>query len=171
MTTKRFFLASLVISLSLMLLSSIALAQTTTYVNAMDTAKMADELSTFVAAVEAAGLGDKLNNGQYTIFAPTNEAFANLPEGKLDRLLLPENKQKLIEILTYHVIPIRLSVDDFREGKSYKTLNGHLLNVLFTNPPILVNKKISVITSLAASNAIIYFVDMVILPPEGKPAN
>jgi len=171
MTTKRFILASLVFSLSLMLLSSIALAQTTTYVNAMDTAKMADELSTFVAAVEAAGLGDKLNNGQYTIFAPTNEAFANLPEGKLDRLLLLENKQKLIEILTYHVIPIRLSVDDFREGKSYKTLNGHLLNVLFTNPPILVNKKISVITSLAASNAIIYFVDMVILPPEGKPAN
>lgn len=171
MTAKRLVLVSFVVALSLSLLSGIALAQTTNYVNAMDTAKMADELSTFVAAVEAAGLDDKLNNGQYTIFAPTNEAFAKLPEGKLDRLLLPENKQKLIEILTYHVIPVRLSVDDFREGKSYKTLNGHLLNVLFTNPPILVNKKISVITSLAASNAIIYFVDMVILPPEGKPAN
>jgi len=137
----------------------------------MDTAKLSEELSTFVAVVEAAGLGDKLNNGQYTIFAPTNEAFANLPEGKLDRLLLPENKQKLVEILTYHVIPVRLSVDDFREGKSYKTLNGHMINVLFTNPPILVNKKIHVVSSLAASNAIIYLVDKVILPPEGKPAN
>jgi len=96
MTAKRLVLVSLVVALSLSLLSGIALAQTTNYVNAMDTAKMADELSTFVAAVEAAGLDDKLNNGQYTIFAPTNEAFAKLPEGKLDRLLLPENKQKLI---------------------------------------------------------------------------
>ncbi len=171
MPAKRLIFLSIVVALSLSSLPGIVFAQTTTYVNVMDTAKLSEELSTFVAVVEAAGLGDKLNNGQYTIFAPTNEAFANLPEGKLDRLLLPENKQKLVEILTYHVIPVRLSVDDFREGKSYKTLNGHMINVLFTNPPILVNKKIQVVSSLAASNAIIYLVDKVILPPEGKPAN
>ena len=170
MTVKWNLLGSIMVILVISLLSGMAFAQNSTYVNVMDTVKASDQLKIFVAAVEAAGLGEKLNKSQFTIFAPTDEAFANLPEGKLDRLLQPENLQKLIDILTYHVIPVRLSVDDFREGKSYKTLNGHLLNVLFKNPPILVNKKIKVVSSLAASNAIIYLVDMVILPPEGKPA-
>jgi len=169
MIANRNALVSFLVIIVIALLSGLAFAQNSQYVNVMDTAKASDQLKTFVAAIEAAGLGEVLNKGQYTIFAPTDEAFAKLPEGKLDRLLQPENKQKLIDILTYHVIPFRLSVDDFREGKSYKTVNGHLLNVLFKNPPIMVNKKIQVISSLAASNAIIYLVDTVILPPEGKP--
>jgi len=169
MIANRNALVSFLVIIVVALLSGLAFAQNSQYVNVMDTAKASNQLKTFVAAVEAADLGEILNKGQYTIFAPTDEAFAKLPEGKLDRLLQPENKQKLIDILTYHVIPVRLSVDDFREGKSYKTVNGNMLNILFKNPPIIVNKKIQVVSSLAASNAIIYLVDTVILPPEGKP--
>jgi len=169
MIANRNALVSFLVIIVVALLSGLAFAQNSQYVNVMDTAKASNQLKIFVAAVEAADLGEILNKGQYTIFAPTDEAFAKLPEGKLDRLLQPENKQKLIDILTYHVIPVRLSVDDFREGKSYKTVNGNMLNILFKNPPIIVNKKIQVVSSLAASNAIIYLVDTVILPPEGKP--
>ncbi len=169
MIANRNALVTFLVIIVVALLSGLAFAQNSQYVNVMDTAKASNQLKTFVAAVEAADLGEILNKGQYTIFAPTDEAFAKLPEGKLDRLLQPENKQKLIDILTYHVIPVRLSVDDFREGKSYKTVNGNMLNILFKNPPIIVNKKIQVVSSLAASNAIIYLVDTVILPPEGKP--
>ncbi len=150
--------------------AAFSLDQPVTYANVMDTIPDVEMLSTFVAAVEAAGLSDVLRQAEYTIFAPTNEAFDNLPEGKLERLLLPENKEALADILTYHVVPKRLSVDDFRAGEHYKTVNGHLLHVLFEQPPITVNRKISVVTSVASSNAIVYLVDMVILPPEGpKP--
>lgn len=148
-----------------------AFAEPVHYTNVMNTVREVDMLSTFVAAVEAAGLAEVLNSREFTIFAPTNEAFAALPEGKLDRLLLPENREVLIDTLTYHVIPRRLSVDDFRAGEKYSTVNGHLIHVFFEMPPIKVNQKISVVTSIASSNAIVYLVDMVILPPEGPKPN
>ncbi|MCX6090582.1 MAG: fasciclin domain-containing protein [Atribacterota bacterium] len=154
--------------LSVLLVSGMALSASAPYVNIVDTAKGSDQLKTFVATVEAAGLTDVLmKKGPFTVFAPTDEAFAKLPEGKLNRLLQPENKQKLVEILTYHVIPeVSLTVDNFRSGESYKTVNGLMLNVLFQQPPIVINKKINVVSSLACSNGIIYLVDTVILPPE-----
>ena len=85
--------------------------------------------------IKAAGLEETLNQGEYTIFAPTNDAFDALPEGKLERLLQPENKATLKDILTYHVIPRRLTVDDFRAGEKYKTLNGHLIHVFLRSHP------------------------------------
>lgn len=168
-------LVLLVIVISMVFVAGIASAQTISsepvyYVNFMDTISKVEELSTFVELIKAAGFEETLNKGEYTVFAPTNDAFAALPEGKLERLLQPENQEVLKDTLTYHVIPRRLSVEDFRAGEKYKTLNGHLIHVFFEKPPIVVNQKINVVGSYAASNAIIYTVDKVILPPEGpKP--
>jgi uncharacterized surface protein with fasciclin (FAS1) repeats len=175
MKKSNSIIVSLMVILSVVFAAGIALAQAISsqpvyYVNFMDTISKVEELSTFVEAIKAAGLEETLNKGEYTIFAPTNDAFAALPEGKLERLLQPENKEALKDILTYHVISRRLSVEDFRAGEKYKTLNGHLIHVFFEKPPIVVNQKINVLGSYAASNAIIYTVDKVILPPEGpKP--
>ena len=146
-------------------------SQPVQYANFMDTISQVEELSTFVEVIKAAGLEETLNQGEYTIFAPTNDAFDALPEGKLERLLQPENKATLKDILTYHVIPRRLTVDDFRAGEKYKTLNGHLIHVFFEKPPIVINRKINVVGSYAASNAIVYMVDKVIFPPEGPKPN
>ena len=175
MKKLRFISVSLVAILSIFLAVGVASAQAISsqpvyYAKFMYTVSQVEELSTFVEVVKAAGLEETLNKGEYTIFAPTNDAFDALPEGKLERLLQPENKETLKDILTYHVIPRRLSVDDFRAGEKYKTLNGHLIHVFFEEPPIVINRKINVVGSYAASNAIIYMVDKVIFPPEGpKP--
>ena len=175
MKRLRSIFVLLVAILSTFLVAGIALAQDvssqpTHYVNFMDTISQVEELSTFVEVVKAAGLEETLNKGEYTVFAPTNDAFDALPEGKLERLLQPENKETLKDILNYHIIPRRLSVDDFRAGEKYKTVNGHLIHVFFEKPPIVINRKINVVGSYAASNAIIYMVDKVIFPPEGpKP--
>ncbi|WP_171121328.1 MULTISPECIES: fasciclin domain-containing protein [unclassified Ruegeria] len=131
----------------------------------VDTAVSAGSFNTLVAAVQAAGLVDTLKgNGPYTVFAPTDEAFAALPEGTVETLLLPENKDQLVEILTYHVVPAKVMSGDIA-GKRAKvlTVQGDRLSVNAKNG-VKVNGAEVVQADIKASNGVIHVVDAVILP-------
>ncbi len=131
----------------------------------VDTAVSAGSFTTLVAAVQAAGLVDTLKgNGPFTVFAPTDEAFAALPEGTVESLLLPENKDKLVEILTYHVVPAKVMSGDIA-GKRAKvlTVQGDRLSVNAKNG-VRVNGADVVQADIETSNGVIHVVDEVILP-------
>ena len=123
---------------------------------------------TLVAAVKAAGLAEALSGeGPFTVFAPTDAAFAKLPEGTLESLLKPENKDKLAAILKYHVVPGRVySTDALAAGKA-KTLEGSWVKVGVVGKAAKVNDAGLVKTDIDASNGVIHVIDAVILPPEG----
>ena len=119
---------------------------------------------TLVAAVKAAGLVDTLKGkGPYTVFAPTDEAFSKLPKGTVEGLLKPENKKKLVSILTYHVVPGKVLAKDVRSGR-VKTANGSSLDVQVTRGGVNVNKAKVVATDVMASNGVIHVIDTVIIP-------
>ncbi|MEM1005262.1 MAG: fasciclin domain-containing protein [Pseudomonadota bacterium] len=131
----------------------------------VDTAVSAGSFNTLVAAVQAAGLVDTLKgSGPFTVFAPTDEAFAALPEGTVETLLLPENKDQLVEILTYHVVPAKVMSADIA-GKRAKvlTVQGDRLSVNARNG-VKVNGAEVVQADIEASNGVIHVVDAVILP-------
>lgn len=120
--------------------------------------------TTLVAAVKAAGLVETLSGtGPFTIFAPTNAAFAKLPAGTVESLLLPENKEKLIAVLTYHVVPGKVMAADVKPGE-VKTVNGKAatISVKYGAPHIDGAKIIA--TDLVGSNGVIHVIDTVILP-------
>ncbi len=131
----------------------------------VDTAVSAGSFNTLVAAVQAAGLVDTLKgDGPFTVFAPTDEAFAALPEGTVETLLLPENKDQLVSILTYHVVPAKVMSGDIA-GKRAKvlTVQGDRLSVNAKNG-VKVNDAKVVQPDIEASNGVIHVVDAVILP-------
>lgn len=131
----------------------------------VDTAVAAGSFNTLVAAVQAAGLVDTLKGeGPFTVFAPTDEAFAALPEGTVETLLLPENKDQLVSILTYHVVPAKVMSGDIA-GKRAKvlTVQGDRLSVNARNG-VKVNDAKVVQADIEASNGVIHVVDTVILP-------
>ncbi|EEE38495.1 beta-Ig-H3/fasciclin [Rhodobacteraceae bacterium KLH11] len=131
----------------------------------VDTAVSAGSFNTLVAAVQAAGLVDTLKgDGPFTVFAPTDEAFAALPEGTVETLLLPENKDQLVSILTYHVVPAKVMSGDIA-GKRAKvlTVQGDRLSVNAKNG-VKVNDAKVVQADIEASNGVIHVVDTVILP-------
>ncbi|NVO55112.1 fasciclin domain-containing protein [Rhodobacteraceae bacterium B1Z28] len=131
----------------------------------VDTAVSAGSFNTLVAAVQAAGLVDTLKGkGPYTVFAPTDEAFAALPEGTVETLLLPENKDQLVAILTYHVVPAKVMSGDIA-GKRAKvlTVQGDRLSVNAKNG-VKVNGAEVIQADIEASNGVIHVVDAVILP-------
>ncbi|WP_170480337.1 fasciclin domain-containing protein [Ruegeria arenilitoris] len=131
----------------------------------VDTAVSAGSFNTLVAAVQAAGLVDTLKgDGPFTVFAPTDEAFAALPEGTVESLLLPENKDQLVSILTYHVVPAKVMSGDIA-GKRAKvlTVQGDRLSVNAKNG-VKVNDAKVVQADIEASNGVIHVVDAVILP-------
>lgn len=131
----------------------------------VDTAVSAGSFNTLVAAVQAAGLvGALKGNGPFTVFAPTDEAFAALPEGTVETLLLPENKDQLIQILTYHVVPAKVMSGDIA-GKRAKvlTLEGERLSVNATNGVRVDNAKV-VAADVEASNGVIHVIDTVLIP-------
>ncbi len=120
--------------------------------------------STLVAAVKAAGLVETLQGtGPFTVFAPTDEAFAKLPAGTVESLLKPENKQKLIAILTYHVVPGKVMAADVKTMQA-GTVNGQKLSVVVANGGVSVNNAKVVATDVAASNGVIHVIDTVVLP-------
>lgn len=124
----------------------------------------AGSFNTLVAAVKAAGLVETLQSeGPFTVFAPTDEAFAKLPAGTVESLLLPENKQKLISILTYHVLAGKVMAADVKTMQA-KTVNGAELAITVGNGGVLVNNAKVVATDVAASNGVIHVIDTVILP-------
>ena len=125
----------------------------------------AEDFSTLVAAVKAAGLVDVLSSkGPFTDFAPTNEAFAKLPEGTVESLLKPENKDKLIAVLKYHVVPGKVMAKDVVKVDSAKTAQGSSVTVTVEGKTVKVDNATVVKTDIEASNGVIHVIDTVIIP-------
>lgn len=132
-------------------------------------ASEAGSFSTLVAAVQAAGLVETLQGeGPFTVFAPTDDAFAALPAGVLDKLLLPENQDVLVKILTYHVVAGKVMAADVTAGE-VATVEGQNIT-LATDGGVTVNGANVVTADVEASNGVIHVIDAVILPPDVDPA-
>jgi len=131
----------------------------------VDLAVATESLSTLVAAVQAGDLVETLKGeGPFTVFAPTNEAFAALPEGTLDNLLKPENKDQLVAILTYHVVAGKVMSTDLTNGMEAETVNGASATITTTDGA-KVNGASVVMADVEASNGVVHVIDAVILPP------
>ena len=131
----------------------------------VDTAVAAGNFNTLVAAVKAAGLVDTLKGkGPFTVFAPTDAAFAALPAGTVDDLLKPENKDKLVAVLTYHVVPGKVMSTDLKEGMKAKTVQGGEVTITLDGGPKVDGAVISK-PDIETSNGVIHVIDQVILPP------
>ena len=131
----------------------------------VDTAASAGQFNTLVAAVKAAGLVDTLKGeGPFTVFAPTDAAFAKLPAGTVDELLKPENKDQLVAVLTYHVVPQKIMSGDVAgKRKRVKTVQGKRLKVN-AKEGVRVNEANVIQPDIQASNGVIHVVDTVIIP-------
>jgi len=145
--------------------------------NIVENAVNSKDHTTLVAAVKAGGLVETLESpGPFTVFAPTNEAFAKLPAGTVDTLLKPENKEQLVKVLTYHVVPGRLSASDIQKqikaggGKAMlKTVQGEELTATMDGKHLVLtdakgDKSMVTIANVFQSNGVIHVVDTVLLP-------
>ena len=131
----------------------------------VDIAVGSPDHTTLVAAVTAAGLVETLSGtGPFTIFAPTNAAFAALPAGTVENLLKPENKEMLTGILTYHVVAGNVMAADLTDGQIVKTLNGQDLKVSIKDGKVMINGANVTAADLAGSNGVIHVVDSVLMP-------
>jgi uncharacterized surface protein with fasciclin (FAS1) repeats len=131
----------------------------------VDVAVSAGSFKTLVAAVKAAGLVDTLSGkGPFTVFAPTDAAFAKLPAGTVETLLKPENKEKLKAILLYHVVAGDVKSTDLKDGESVKTVGGKSITVHIANGVVTVNDATVVKADIPASNGTIHVIDTVLLP-------
>jgi uncharacterized surface protein with fasciclin (FAS1) repeats len=125
-----------------------------------------DSFKTLVAAVKAAGLVETLSGkGPFTVFAPTDEAFKKVPEKVLADLLKPENKDKLVAVLTYHVVPGKVMAADVVKLKSAKTVQGSEAKITVKEGNVSIDKANVVKTDIVAKNGVIHVIDAVILPP------
>jgi uncharacterized surface protein with fasciclin (FAS1) repeats len=137
--------------------------------NIVDTAVDAGKFKTLAAALGAAGLVDAVKGpGPFTVFAPTDEAFAKLPKGTVETLLKPENKEKLKAILTYHVVPGKVMAKDVVGIKGAKSLNGQRIDVKVVDGKVMVGGAQVVATDVSCTNGVIHIIDSVILPSEDK---
>jgi uncharacterized surface protein with fasciclin (FAS1) repeats len=131
----------------------------------VDTAVAAGSFTTLAKALQAAGLVETLKGkGPFTVFAPTDEAFAKLPAGTLEDLLKPENKAKLQAILTYHVVPGKVMASQVTGLTSAKTVNGQSLSVKVKDGSVKVDDATVVKTDIVTSNGVIHVIDSVVLP-------
>ena len=131
----------------------------------VETAVAAGSFKTLAKALQAADLVTTLKGaGPFTVFAPTDEAFAKLPAGTLEDLLKPENKAKLQRILTYHVVPGKVMASDVVKMQSAKAVSGDTLSIASRDGSVTVDKAHVVKTDIAASNGVIHVIDTVILP-------
>jgi uncharacterized surface protein with fasciclin (FAS1) repeats len=143
----------------------LALTSMASAADIVDTAAAAGQFKTLVAAVKAAGLVDTLKGpGPFTVFAPTDEAFAKLPPGTVESLLKPENKAKLQSILTYHVLPGKVMSQDLVKLDSTKTVEGGSIAIRTMNGGVMVDKAHVTQADIAASNGVIHVIDIVLLP-------
>jgi uncharacterized surface protein with fasciclin (FAS1) repeats len=135
----------------------------------VDTAVGAGSFKTLVAAVQAAGLVETLKGqGPFTVFAPTDEAFAKLPAGTVESLLKPENKEKLVAVLTYHVVPGKVMAADVVKLTEAPTVQGSKPKVKVVDGAVMIDNAKVVKTDIETSNGVIHVIDAVILPPAGK---
>ena len=140
--------------------------QKETHMDIVDTAVKAGSFKTLVAAVKVAGLVDTLKGkGPFTVFAPTDEAFAKLPVGTIETLLKPENKDKLVASLTYHVIASNVKAADVVKLKSAETLQGQTVAINATDGVKINNAKV-VKADIDCGNGVIHVIDTVLLPRE-----
>ena len=131
----------------------------------VDTAVGAGSFTTLVAAVQAAGLEETLRgDGPFTVFAPTDEAFAALPEGTVENLLKPENKDQLVAILTYHVVPGKVTSADVVKVTEAKSVNGKGIPIAVNDGKVKVDNATVVTPDVMASNGVIHVIDAVIIP-------
>lgn len=144
---------------------SVAQADGNGHMDIVDTAVANDDFNTLVAAVQAADLVETLKSeGPFTVFAPTDAAFAKLPEGTVEMLLLPENKDKLIAVLTYHVIPgAVMSGDIAGQNLEVVTVQGSTIAVNATDG-VMVNDANVIAADIETSNGVIHVIDTVLLP-------
>lgn len=131
----------------------------------VDTAVAAGKFKTLAAALKAADLVDALKGkGPFTVFAPTDEAFAKLPKGALESLLKPENKDKLVAILKYHVVAGQVTAKDVVKLTEAKTLQGSSAKIVAKDGKVTIDGATVTKTDIAASNGVIHVIDAVILP-------
>jgi uncharacterized surface protein with fasciclin (FAS1) repeats len=131
----------------------------------VDTAVAAGQFKTLAAALQAAGLVETLKGaGPFTVFAPTDEAFAKLPAGTVESLLKPENKAKLTAILTYHVVAGKVMAADVVKVKEAKTVQGGSVKVTVDGGKVMIDNANVVKTDIAASNGVIHVIDSVVMP-------
>ncbi|MCF6444407.1 fasciclin domain-containing protein [Nereida sp. MMG025] len=155
---------------TLIALTATAALATTAYAGGMkkdivDTAAGAGSFETLLAAATAAGLVDTLKgDGPFTVFAPTDEAFAALPAGTVEDLLKPENKDQLVAVLTYHVVPGKVMSTDLQDDMEATTVNGADVTIDLDNG-VMVETANVVTADIEASNGVIHVIDGVILPP------
>jgi uncharacterized surface protein with fasciclin (FAS1) repeats len=134
----------------------------------VDTAVDAGQFQTLAAALGAAGLVETLKGpGPFTVFAPTDAAFAKLPAGTVEDLLKPENKDRLTAILTYHVVPGEVMAADVVKMSKAGTVNGKAVNIAVEGGTVMINDAKVAAADIQASNGVIHVIDAVILPPEG----
>ncbi len=161
--TSRFFALA-----ALALVAAVPVAAQQQYEKPMDIVDIAVEAGSFktlVAAVQAADLVDVLKGeGPFTVLAPTDEAFAALPEGTVETLLKPENKEKLQAILTYHVIPGKVMSSQVVELESAKTVQGQNVTIEVKDGAVMIDGAKVVTADIEASNGVIHVLDKVILP-------
>ena len=135
----------------------------------VENASSIDGFKTLVAAVKAAGLVDTLSGkGPFTVFAPTDEAFKKLPKGTLETLLKPENKDKLVAILKYHVVSGKVMAKDVVNLKKAKTVQGSNVSIKVKEGKVMIDKATVAKADVACSNGVIHVIDTVILPKEKK---
>ena len=131
----------------------------------VEVAVAADGFKTLVAAVKAADLVETLSGkGPFTVFAPTDKAFAKLPKGTVEELLKPENKKKLVAVLTYHVVPGRVMAADVVKLSKAKTVQGSEVKISVKEGKVYVDNALVTATDIKAGNGVIHVIDSVILP-------
>ena len=151
-------------SLALSLALALGLLSTASAKTVVDVALSSPDHTTLVAAVKAAGLVETLSGkGPFTIFAPTNAAFAKLPPGTVESLLKPENKAQLVAVLTYHVVPGKVLSTDVKT-MSAKTVNGKDLAVKVADGKVTINNATVTAVDLTADTGVIHVIDTVVLP-------
>jgi len=132
----------------------------------VDTAVANGSFKTLAAALEAAGLVETLKGaGPFTVFAPTDAAFAKLPAGTVENLLKPENKDQLRRVLTYHVVSGKVGSADVTKMRSAKAVSGDTISVAVKDGKVMINNATVVTADVGASNGVIHVIDTVILPP------
>lgn len=158
---KIHYIASVLSTITLMASANLRAAEEKTIVVV---ASQAGQFNTLVAAVKAAGLVETLNGtGPFTLFAPTDEAFAKLPKGTVENLLKPENKEQLVAVLTYHVVPGKIMASDVATTNA-KTVNGKKLPIMVNDGKVKAGEANVVKTDITASNGVIHVIDTVLVP-------
>ena len=132
--------------------------------NILEAAKKAEKFTTLIAAVNAAGLNETLASGSFTVFAPTDDAFKNLPAGTLEMLLKPENKNKLVQILKYHVVSGSMKSQDVIKLDDIETVEGSKIEIMRRNDDVLINDAKVVMADIYTKNGVIHVIDKVLLP-------